>query len=147
MGRHGGSANLIIGDPVFAVLVRSDIDADDTARPVSPRQPIAGGGLSVIVEAHAIDHGFVFGEPEQARLGIARLRLWRDGADLDMAEAEAEHFGENFGVFIETRRKADGIGEVDTGELDLERGRRGWRRTYRRGLQSRDRQAVRAFAV
>ena len=47
------------------------------------------GGLPAIVEAHAVDHRPVLGQPEQPRLRIARLRPRGERADLDEAEAEA----------------------------------------------------------
>ena len=49
-----------------------------------------GGFDAAIVEAHAIDDGLILHQPEQARLGIARLRARGEGADLDKAEAEAK---------------------------------------------------------
>ena len=51
-------------------------------------------------------------QPEQARLGIARLRARRDRADLGEAEAQLQQRVGNAGVLVETRRHAERIGEI-----------------------------------
>ena len=88
--RHPPDARRIIGDRGRrAVLVGADIDADDAAPRRRAVSRFAPPRLPAVVEAHAVDHRPVLGQPEQPRLRIARLRRGRERADLDEAEAAA----------------------------------------------------------
>ena len=89
---HRRDAGGIIGDRGPALSLLAPI--------LTPTMPPARAGalrraapqrrrLALIVEAHAVDHRPVLGQPEQPRLRIARLRPRRQRADLDEAEAEA----------------------------------------------------------
>ena len=67
---------------------------------------------AVVVKAHAVDDGLVFGQAEQAWFGVAVLRLGGDGADFDKAEAECEQGIDVFAVFVEAGGEADRVGQV-----------------------------------
>ena len=82
-----------------------------------PRFPAAfeagrGGGHAGAVEAETVDHRLILAQAEQAGPWIARLRLGRDGADLDETEARAQHRVDDTGVLVESGGKANGIGEI-----------------------------------
>jgi hypothetical protein len=51
---------------------------------------------------------------------IAGLRLWRDGADLDEAEAQTQQRIGHLGVFVEARRHANRISKVEPEGADRE---------------------------
>ena len=51
-------------------------------------------------------------QPEQARLGIARLRARGDRADLGKAETQVQQRVGNAGVLVEARRHAERIGKI-----------------------------------
>ena len=52
-------------------------------------------------------------EPEEAGLRVARLRARRDGADLEVAEAERGERIEVLRVLVHARGETHGIGEAD----------------------------------
>ncbi len=52
-------------------------------------------------------------QAEHARLGVARLRARRDGADLDEAEAQRGEAVDVGTVLVEARGQAYRIGEID----------------------------------
>jgi hypothetical protein len=66
----------------------------------------------VIVESHAIDHGFVALQAEQPRPRIAGLRLRRHRADLDKAEAQPQQGIGDLRALVEAGGHADRIGEI-----------------------------------
>ncbi len=137
----------VIGDAVGGILVRADIDAEDTAKMRAPGQPPQHGFGAIIVEAHAVDHGLVALEPEQPRPRIADLRLRCHGADLDKAETEPEQRIRRLRALIEAGRHADRIGEIQP-----ERPHRQFRivrpRPYRRQqFQALDRQTMGVFRI
>ena len=51
-------------------------------------------------------------QAEQARLGVAGLRLRGDGADLDEAEAEREQRVDALGVLVEAGGEAERAGKL-----------------------------------
>ena len=67
---------------------------------------------AVVVEAHAVDQALRRHEAEQARLRVAGLRARRDGAGLDVAEAEGPERVDVRGVLVhaggEPHRVAEG---------------------------------------
>src|SRR5690606_3468686 len=67
--------------------------------------------------AHAAADGLGLGQPEQARLGVARLRARRDGAELDEAEAEAPKGVDGIAVLVQTGGQADRVGEFQAHDL------------------------------
>ena len=68
------------------------------------------------VEAHAVDDRPIFFQTKQPRLGIARLRARRHGADLDKAEAEAAHRVGHTGVLVIAGGEPHRVREVETPE-------------------------------
>ena len=102
----------IIGDAIGGILVGADIDADDAAEMRARRQPPQHRLGAVIVEAHAVDDGFVALQPEQPRPRIAGLRLRRHRADFDKAETQPQQRIRHLGALVEARRHADRIGKI-----------------------------------
>jgi hypothetical protein len=98
------------------------------------------------VEAKAIDEGAVRFQPEEARLGVARLRQRSDAAHFDKAKAKPQQCIGRFDVFIETCCDAQGVGKHQTVQIDLQRRLKGLGcdRT-KAGLQSRYGEAVGSF--
>ena len=84
-----------------------------------PQQPFMRLAIAAIVEAHAVDDRRVLGEAKQPRLWVADLRLGRERADLDEAEAERERAAGRFGVLVEARGEADRVGEFQAERFDL----------------------------
>ena len=148
----------IVGDAVRRVLVRPDIDADD---PAAPGAAAAGGGKrrkrgglgarreplehrvgALRIEAEPVDHPAIGLEPEHPRARITRLRQRRDGADLDKAETEPQQRVRHFGVLVETRGNADGIGEIEAERAHREPPVVAGCARQRRELQRRDREGM-----
>ena len=46
-------------------------------------------------------------------MGIARLRQWRDSADLDKPEAQRCEPIHRTGIFVQSRRETDGVRKVN----------------------------------
>ena len=63
------------------------------------------------VKTEAIDHRLIFIQPEQARLGVARLRQRCDATGFNKAKAEREHGVHHLGVFVEARSQTNRIRE------------------------------------
>jgi len=97
--RQGLDQADVIGDAIGCIFVGADIDADDS--PTLP-SPACGGGKrgggargealkhdagALRIKAEPVDYALIGVEPEHPRPRIADLRLGRDGADLDEAEA------------------------------------------------------------
>ncbi len=137
---HLANPRRIIGDPVGAVLVRPDIDPDDSLPP--PLQPTLGGLEPAVVEAHPVDHRPILGQPEQPRPRIPRLGPRGQGPDLDEAEAEAEHLRGHLGILVEARGEPDRIGEIEPGDSDGEAGILHCRLARRNRPQRPDRQPM-----
>ena len=76
------------------------------------REPPQRGLGAVIVEAHAVDDGFVALQPKQPRPRIAALRLRRHRADLDKAETEPQQRVGHLRALVEARGHADRIGKI-----------------------------------
>ena len=91
----------IVGDAIFRILVGADVDADDAAPPAPALEPRQRRRVALIVEAHAVDDGFILRQPEQARPRIADLRPWRHRADFHKAEAQRQHGVGHFGILVE----------------------------------------------
>ena len=67
-----------------------------------------------IVESQAVDHRAVFVKPEDARLGISRLRFRRHATKFGKTESEAQNFVDNLGMLVETGGEADGVLKLET---------------------------------
>ena len=95
------------------ILVGADIDADDAARMRRARARAGAAPFGALrIEAEPVDDACIGIEPEQPRPRIAGLRLRRDGADFDEAEAEPQQRVRHFGVLVEARGDADRIGKL-----------------------------------
>src|SRR5205814_9190427 len=110
-------------------------------------EPVEGGGLADIVEAHAVDHRLVLFQPEQARLRIALLWARGQRAYLDEAEAERQQLLGHFGVLVEACRQADGRRKIETSDCRLERFREIGRPPRWDQFQRLDSQPVRRLGV
>ena len=55
-------------------------------------------------------------QAEQARARIARLRAWRDRADLDKGKSLPQQPGEGLAVLVEARRQPERVRQVEPGE-------------------------------
>ncbi len=133
----------IVGHAVFGILVGADVDADDAAASPPGIKAPRHDSRAIIVEAHAVDDGLVFLQPEETRRRVAGLRLRRHRSHLDEAEALPQHGIRHLGILVEARRKAERIGKVEPHERLLQQriaGPRG--RQLRQAGERLDRQAV-----
>ena len=76
------------------------------------------GVQPVVVEAQAVDQRVGLRQAEHARLGVARLRLRRDGADLDEAEAHGAQAIDAARVLVQPGGQADAVRKRQAGQLD-----------------------------
>ncbi len=105
--RAGG----VVGEAVGRVLVRPDVDPDEARSPGPRLQPRGDHVQPLAVEAEAVDHRPVGGQPEDAGLGIARLRPGHDAADLHEAEAEPEQGIRHPRALVEPAARPTGFGK------------------------------------
>ena len=104
--------------------------------------------MALVVEAEAVDHRLVLDQPEDARLGVAGLRLRRDGADLGKAEAEPEQRVRHLGILVVAGRNAERIGKGEAGDgLRQPRIGSGGAGRHEAGFQRLDRKAVRRLRI
>ena len=95
---------------VRCVLVLADIDAEQAT--ALRALDVAHQRLdAVVVESQAVDHRAVPRQAEHARFRVAGLRLGRDRADLDEAEAQRQQCVDVRAVLVETRGEANWIRE------------------------------------
>ncbi len=66
-----------------------------------------------VVEPQAIDDAARIGEPEHARLGVARLRARGHAAQFKKAESEGTIAHDAFAILVSAGCHADGVGELD----------------------------------
>ena len=99
-----------LGLVVRGILVLADIDSEHTfvATVIHARQQVI---QPLIIEAHAVDDGLMFRQPEHSRLGVSGLRQGRDRAHLNKSEAQGAKRIEMIGVFIETCCQPHGVWE------------------------------------
>ena len=103
--------------------VLADVDAEDAA--VLGLLDVADQGVdAVVVETHPVDDALDLGQPEHARLGVARLRARGDRADFDEAAAHAGEAVDGFAVLVEAGGEADAVGELQPHHLDRRGGDR-----------------------
>jgi len=151
-GRHAGHARGIVRDPIGRVLVGPDIDADHRvlsvpAGPPALRDSLSRCRLAAIVEAHAVDHRPVLGQPEQPGQGITLLRQGCQRSQFGKAEAQPVHLVRDQPLLVITRRQAHRIGKGDARHrlaqhrIGFERGR------HRHQAQQSDRQMVGALGI
>ena len=76
------------------------------------------GVEAVVVEAQAVDQRVGLGQAKHARLGVARLRLGRDGTDFDKAKSHGSQAVDAAGVFIQASGQADAVGKGKAGQRD-----------------------------
>ena len=70
------------------------------------------GVQPLVVEAQAVDQGLGLRQAEHAGLGVARLRLWCDCADLNEAKAHGGQAIDAAAVFVEPGSQPHPIGEA-----------------------------------
>ena len=130
----------------------AEIDADrDRRRPRARAQPAQALGdhfCAVVVEPEPVDQRLLARVTKDARPRISRLRLRRDGADLDEAEPERFPSRDRDAVFIETGGEPDRIAKVKRRKTcaAAARARSAAERPARPAVRSaRKREMVRAF--
>ena len=130
------NAGHVVRGPVDRILVGAEIDPDDAGSARARREPLRDSLDAIAVEAETVDDALVRVEPEQPRTRIARLRLRRDAARLDKAEAQPQQRIDHFGMLVEAGRQADRIGKRQAERLDAQlfvvRRRTGQRRMLER---------------
>jgi hypothetical protein len=92
------------------VEVLADIDPEDALvlGGLDPRQQVID---AQVVEPHAIDDRLGLRQAENARLGIARLRTRRHGADLDKTEAQLRKAVDGRTVLVQASCQAHRVGK------------------------------------
>src|SRR3569623_798447 len=99
------------------------------------------------VEPHAVDDARVLFETDLPRPRIARLRQWRDRADLDEAEAEPQQRVRHLGVLVETRRHPDRVWKVEPEGTAREYQTVRLRARHRKAAQALDGKPMRIFRI
>jgi hypothetical protein len=135
----------VVADAVGGVLVGPDVGPHHARS--APGEPVGERLQALVVEAHAVDHRAVLGEPEQPRPRIARLRQGRDRAALHEAEAGPEHGGEHLGVLVEAGRQAHHVRHGYTAQRAAENGVVGPGQRAEPRLEAEHRQAVGVLGV
>src|ERR1035437_7284807 len=96
----------------------AEVDADGMIRPATGffpfREFLRHGFRAGIIEAHAVDDGFVGDGAEHPGLGIARLRVPRHAAEFAETETERGPAGNGGGVLVHAGGEADRIGKVQS---------------------------------
>ena len=130
------NAGDVVRGPVDRILVGAEIDPDDAGSARARREPLRDRLDAIAVEAETVDDALVRVEPEQPRTRIARLRLRRDAARLDKAEAQPQQRIDHFGMLVEAGCEPDRVGERQAERLDAQllvvRRRTGQRRVLER---------------
>ena len=100
----------------------AQIDAHGMARPavgMFPRLEFAGKDFGAgIVEAHAVNDGFIGDGAEHAGRGIAGLGAPSDAAEFGEAEPQFFPDGHGGGEFIHAGGEADGVGKIEAKDAD-----------------------------
>ena len=146
---HIAHAGHIIRDPVHAVLIRADINPDRSHAPIADqmRKPCHCIALPFIVEAHPVNHRAIFDQTEQARLRITRLRKRCQRSDFRKTKTESQYFKRNFGIFVISCRKSDGISKVQRRHILCQNGIGRTKGCDRRNLQHGQRQIMGPFCI
>ena len=112
----------VVRRSVFVARLRvfAEVAADDLVR-TAVAQVADGVFHPLVVEAHPVDQRVVFGQPEQARARIARLRFRGDRSDLGESESEREQLFVHFGVLVEAGGDPDRILEPDAEHFPFQR--------------------------
>ena len=76
------------------------------------------GVQPVVVEAQPVDQCPRFRQPVHARLGIARLRLRRHGADLDETETHRTQSVDAAAILVQAGRQSDAVRKPQPGHRD-----------------------------
>ena len=88
-------------------------------RKVDEAATLAGSTINAgVVKAHAVDDGFFWDDAKQARLWVARLGAWGDGADLHVAKTQAAERVNAASFFIKASGEADAVGEGEAHAFD-----------------------------
>ena len=103
---------------VRGVFVFAEVDAEDGARTRRGGNARDEGVNTVVVEAHAVDDGLVFGQAAEAWAVIARLRARGNGADFDEAESRAVKGADGDAVFIQPGGEAEAVREGQPQQFD-----------------------------
>ena len=137
----------VIGDAIGRILVRADIDPDDSAA-ISPcRESIRCRLAAAIVESHPVDHRVIGREAKQPRLRISGLGQGRDRAHFGKTETEAKQRVGHLAVLVEPRRHPERAGKGNPRNFGFERSAGRGARTCGKALQRLDCQPVRRFGV
>ena len=113
-------ANAVVGKRFFVrrVLVFAEVNTEQCVRPGRGGEAGDEGVYATVVEAHAVDDGFMFWQAEQARLRVARLRPRGDSADFDEAETGAVKGADGDTVFVQPGGEAEAVGEGQAHEFN-----------------------------
>ena len=94
------------------VLVGPDIDTDNSRPVLAAAQSLQHSAMAFVVEPHAIDHGLILAQAEQARAGISRLRPRCHGSHFDKAKTQGQHGVRHLGILVKACGEAQWIFEV-----------------------------------
>ena len=111
---HGVKARDIIGHSIFDrnVARLANVYTDNAVRTMTA-QVLRDLCRPDIVESETVNQRAIFRQTEQPRLGIARLWLIRDSADLNEAEAERRKFASVTSVLIKAGSKTNWIRKLE----------------------------------
>ena len=102
-------------------LVLADVDAERADALAATRllaQTVIESLGAVVRKTVGVHHGVELGVTEHAGLLVAGLRLGRDGADFDVAEAEGGRTAPAEAVLVESGGEADVVGEFQAEGFD-----------------------------
>ena len=123
-GVHLVQADQVVVDRALdrGVEVLADVDTQHTAvaRRTNTTQQVVD---PQVVEAHAVDDCGGLRQAEQPRLGVARLRARRDGADFDETEAQLGKAVDGRAILVQAGGQADRVGEVQAHDRNRQRRR------------------------
>jgi len=144
---HDPRHHRIVCNPVGRILVGPHVDAHDPAPALARGQSFCGQPCAAIVEAHAVDHGPVFRQPEQAWQRIARLRQRGDRSDFGKAEAKPQQRIGHLPVLVEASRHAQRVGKIQAGHPRGQRAIRCSPLSFGQDLQGSHGQPVGTFGI
>ena len=106
---------------------------------------------AIVVESEPVDERLGLGQAERDAAWVAGLRARRDGAAFDEAETERGETVDVRGILVEAGGKADPVGKLQShcgdGRWQRTRNKRLHEPQPRRGVEARERHAVRGFGV
>ncbi len=113
----------VVAGRVFVgrVLVLADVDPEQATLALRTLDIAHERVDAAVVEAEPVDHRFVAGQAEHARLRVAGLRPRGHGADLDETEAQRQQCVDVLAVLVHAGGHTDRVGKGQSEQLGRQR--------------------------